>query len=80
MNSDTSARNVLRDLELDVEAEGREWMRQRLADKLQAQVEQQGAIFPPQRKKSASSAARKDATANGLRGRNANGMAREKSH
>lgn len=79
MNSDTNARNALRDMELDVEAEGREWMRQRLADKLQAQVEEQGAIFPPQRKKSASSAVRKDATANGLRGRNAKGMARKKS-
>ena len=79
MNSDNGARNTLRDLELDVEAEGREWMRQRLADKLQAQVEEQGAIFPPQREESASSAARKDATANGLRGRNAKGLARKES-
>jgi len=79
MNSDTSACNALRDLELEVEAEGREWMRQRLTDKLQAQVEHQGAIFPPEREKSTSSAARKDATANRLRGRNAKGMARKES-
>ena len=79
MNSDTSARNALRDMELEVEAEGREWMRQRLANKLQAQVEERGAIFPPEREKSASSASRKDATANGLRGCNAKRMAREKS-
>jgi hypothetical protein len=79
MNSDTSARNDLREMELDVEAEGREWMRQRLADKLQAQIEERGAIFPPEWKESASSAARKDATANGLRGRNAKRMARKKS-
>ena len=79
MNSDTSARNVLRDMELEVGAEGREWMRQRLQQKLQAQVEEQGAIFPPERQKSASSAARKDATANGIRGRDAKGVARKKS-
>ena len=79
MNSDTSARNVLREMELEVEAEGREWMRRRLADKLQAQVEEQGAIFPPERKKSASSKARKDATANGLRGRDTKGVARKES-
>jgi uncharacterized protein YdaU (DUF1376 family) len=46
MNSDTSARNRRRDLELEVEAEGWEWMRKRLAQKLQAQVEQEGAISP----------------------------------
>jgi hypothetical protein len=79
MNSDTSAPNPLRDMELEVEAEGREWMRQRLADKLQAQVEEQGAIFPPKREKSASSAARRDATANSLRGGHPKGMARKKS-
>ena len=79
MNSDISARNVLRDMELEVEAEGREWMRQRLQQKLQAQVEEQGAIFPPQRKKSASSAAGNDAVAHRLRGGPAKGVAREKS-
>jgi hypothetical protein len=47
MNSDTSARNALRDMELEVEAEGREWMRCRLEQKLQAQVEEQGAISSP---------------------------------
>ena len=71
MNSDTSARNALRDMELEVEAEGREWMRRRLEQKLQAQVEAQGAIFPPERKQSASSAARNDAAAHGLRRRGA---------
>ena len=79
MNSDTSARNALRDLELEVEAEGREWMRQRLQDKLQVQVDEQGAIFPPERKKGASSAARNDAAANRVRGGPAKGVAREKS-
>jgi hypothetical protein len=55
MNSERSAGNSLRELELEVEAEGREWMRRRLAEKLQAQVEQHGAIFPPQPKKGAPS-------------------------
>ena len=67
MDSETSASKSLRDLELEVEAEGREWMRRRLEDKLQAQVEQQGAIFPPQRAKSASSKAAKDAVTHVLR-------------
>jgi hypothetical protein len=79
MNSDTSARNALRDMELEVEAEGREWMRRRLQDKLQAQVEEQGAIFPPGRKESASSPAGDDATANGIRPSQAKRVAREKS-
>ena len=79
MNSDTNARNALRDMELEVEAEGREWMRRGLADKLQAQIEELGAIFPPERKKSASSAAREDAVAHGLRRGPAKGVAREES-
>ena len=79
MNSDTSARNALRDMELEVEAEGREWMRRRLEQKLQAQVEEQGAIFPPERKKGASSEAGDDAAAHGLRRAKAKGVARKKS-
>ncbi len=79
MNSDASARNALRDLELEVEAEGREWMRQRLEKKLQAQVEEHGAIFPPERQKSASSETRNDAVTHGLGRSNAKGVARKKS-
>jgi len=47
MNSDTSAGGSQRELELEVEAEGREWMRWRTEEKLQAQVQQHGAISPP---------------------------------
>ena len=79
MNSDTSARNALRDMELEVEAEGREWMRRRLQDKLQAQVEEQGAIFPPERKKSASSPAGNDAIAHRLGRGQTKRVARKKS-
>lgn len=78
MNSETNAA-VLRDLELGVEAEGREWMRRRLEEKLQAQVEQDGAIFPPQRAQGAASLPPADATAHGLRRRGAAGVARKKS-
>ena len=79
MDSDTSANKSLRELELEVEAEGREWMRRRLEQKLQAQVEQQGAIFPPAGAKSAPSKAAKDAVAHGLRGGGLKRMAGKKS-
>jgi hypothetical protein len=79
MDSETSANKSLRDLELEVEAEGREWMRGRLEQKLQGQVEQQGAIFPPQRAKSAPSKAATDAVAHGLGRGRLKGMAGEES-
>ena len=37
----------LRELELEVEAEGREWMRRRLEEKLQREADRAGALFPP---------------------------------
>ena len=80
MNSDISARNALRDMELEVEAEGREWMRKRLEQKLQAQVDEHGAIFPQERKKSAAPKARNDASTNGLRHRHTARVARKKSN
>lgn len=39
----------LREIEAEVDAEMREWGRQRLREKLQAQADQHGRIFPPQR-------------------------------
>jgi hypothetical protein len=79
MNSEASAGTSLRDMELEVEAEGREWMRRRLAEKLQAQVEQHGAIFPPQPKKGAPSPPPDDAPAHGLRRPHTARVARKKS-
>ncbi len=38
---------TLKELEAEVLAEGREWTRQRLQQRLQAQAEQAGAVFPP---------------------------------
>jgi hypothetical protein len=53
----------LMEMELEVEAEGREWMRQRLEQKLQAEADREGRVFPPQRKKGQASPHRVDATA-----------------
>ncbi len=44
-------RNPLREIELEVEAEGREWMKRRLQERLQAEADRDGAVFPPQRTK-----------------------------
>ena len=38
---------TLQELEEEVWAEGREWMRQRLEEKLQAQADRIGQHFPP---------------------------------
>jgi len=54
-------------------------MRQRLQEKLQAQVEQQGAIFPPEPTKSPPSKAAKDAAAHHLRRGRLKRVARKKS-
>jgi hypothetical protein len=37
----------LKELEAEVLAEGREWTRQRLQQRLQAQAEEAGAVSPP---------------------------------
>lgn len=41
----------LREMEEEVLAEGREWMRKRLEKKLQEEANRQGGVFPPQPKK-----------------------------
>ena len=54
MNSDSLRPRPLREIEIEVEAEGREWMRQRLQQKLQQQADTCGEHFPPQWSASAS--------------------------
>ena len=55
--SDQSPRTrTFKEIEQEVLAEGREWMRQRLEEKLQKEAEREGAVFPPQPKKGAASA------------------------
>ena len=76
MNSDSNNSRSLREIELEVLEEGREWMRQRLEQKLQAEADRQGGVFPPQRKKGAPPAKAADGTANRGRDRKTKGVAR----
>ena len=52
---------TLRDIELEVLEEGREWTRRRLEQRLQQEADRQGGVFPPQRSKGSSSAQRANA-------------------
>ncbi len=62
MNSEQKPKGrSLRDIELAVEAEGREWMRKRLEEKLQEEADRDGAVFPPQRTKGKTSTKRDSA-------------------
>ncbi len=63
MDSEDKKPRSLREIELEVLAEGREWTRRRLEQRLQAEADRHGGVFPPQRAQSPSSAARVDATA-----------------
>jgi hypothetical protein len=67
MSDQPQRKRSLREIELEVEIEGREWMRQRLEEKLQKEADRDGAIFPPQPKKGAASAP-KSAAVNDRRG------------
>ena len=67
MSSEADAPRSLREMELEVEVEGREWMRRRLEDKLQAEANRHGGVFPPERTPGAPSAAAADASAHRLR-------------
>lgn len=56
MNSEHEQPRSLREIELAVEAEGREWTRQRLEQELQKEADQHGGVFPPQRATGSASA------------------------
>jgi hypothetical protein len=62
MKSETKRPQTLREIELEVEAEGREWTRQRLQQRLQAEAGQHGEVFPPERPAAGASAHAADAT------------------
>ena len=47
-NSETGQCPSLRESEAEVEAEMREWGRRRLQEKLQAQADLHGRVFPPE--------------------------------
>jgi hypothetical protein len=48
MNTDKQPARSLREIEEEVLGEGREWMRQRLQQKLQQEADRTGRVFPPQ--------------------------------
>ena len=68
MNTEQTRPQSLREIEMEVEAEGREWTRQRLQQRLQAEADRRGGVFPPQRPASGASAQPPDATAHRRRG------------
>jgi hypothetical protein len=69
MNSEKEQVRSLREMEEEVLAEGREWMRQRLQEKLQEQADRQDGVFPPERKESQAPAKREHASAHRRRRR-----------
>jgi hypothetical protein len=79
MNSDKPAARSLRDIELEVLEEGREWTRRRLEQRLQEEADRQGGVFPPQRSKGTSSAKAGDGSADGRRRGKIKGVARQGS-
>jgi hypothetical protein len=69
LNSEESAPRSLSEIELETLAEGREWTRQRLAEKLQQEADRHGGVFPPQRPQGKASAKKDHAAAHGRRRR-----------
>jgi hypothetical protein len=63
LNSEQSAPRSLRELEMEALAEGREWTRKRLEEKLQAEADRHGGVFPPKGSKRKASAQKADAPA-----------------
>jgi hypothetical protein len=68
MNSEQQPPRSLREIELTVEAEGREWTRKRLEQELQKEADRHGGVFPPQRTKRRTSAKAQDAPTRRARG------------
>ena len=79
MTSDSNTGRSLREIELEVLDEGREWMRRRLEQRLQEEANRQGGVFPPQRQKGSPPAKAAAGAANRGRPRKAKGMARPRS-
>jgi len=50
MNSEYQPPRSLREIEMAVEAEGREWTRKRLEQELQKEADLHGGVFPPQQR------------------------------
>ena len=76
MTSDNDRPRSLRDIEMEVLEEGREWTRRRLEQKLQEEANRQGGVFPPQRPEGSSPAKAADGVANRSRAGKTKGVAR----
>ena len=63
MDTESQTPRSLREMEEEAIEEAREYARKRLQEKLQKEADRQGGVFPPKRKKSASSARQADGTA-----------------
>lgn len=68
MNADQKPTRSLRDIEMEVLEEGREWTRRRLEQRLQEEANRHGGVFPPQPKKGAPPQVPRDAPAQRRRG------------
>jgi len=75
MNSDKPQARSLRDIELEVLEEGREWTRRRLEQRLQQEADRQGGVFPPQRSQGTSPKKGSDESAHGRRSGKGDGLA-----
>jgi hypothetical protein len=63
MNTEQTRPRSLREIEMEVLAEGREWTRQRLQQRLQEEADRYGGVFPPEQKQGSASAQSSDADA-----------------
>ena len=75
MTSDNNTGRSLREIELEVLEEGREWTCRRLEQRLQQEADRQGGVFPPQRPEGSSPAKAADGVANRGGPRKAKGVA-----
>ena len=56
MNTEPERSRTWREIEREVMAEGREWTRKRLQQRLQEEADRQGGVFPPEPKPGGASA------------------------
>jgi hypothetical protein len=63
MNTEPTGPRSLREIEVEVMAEGREWTRKRLQQRLQEEADLHGSVFPPEPKQGGASAQSSDADA-----------------
>jgi len=75
MTSDSNKGRSLREIELEVLEEGREWTRRRLEQRLQEESDRHGGVFPPQHTEGAPPAKAGDGAANRGGSSKAQGMA-----